>query len=65
MPPGGMGLARQVSAAEEHVAEKVAVRCCRRGEFAEAPALAELFQRSCPLGEHRLADCDGVLIDIH
>ncbi|MGH9594032.1 MAG: VOC family protein, partial [Bryobacteraceae bacterium] len=32
---------------------------------AEGGALAELFRRSCPLGEHRLADCDGVLIDMH
>ena len=35
------------------------------GTGAEGAALAELFQRSCPFGEHRLADCDGVLIDIH
>jgi hypothetical protein len=26
--------------------------------------LLELFRRSCPLGQHHLADCDGVLIDI-
>jgi predicted enzyme related to lactoylglutathione lyase len=35
------------------------------GTGAEGAALAELFKRSCPFGEHRLADCDGVLIDIH
>jgi len=23
-----------------------------------------LFRRSCPLGQHHLADCDGVLIDV-
>jgi predicted enzyme related to lactoylglutathione lyase len=35
------------------------------GPGAEGAVLAELFKRSCPLGEHRLADSDGVLIDIH
>ena len=35
------------------------------GTGAEGDALAKLFQRCCPLGEHRLADCDGILIDIH
>lgn len=35
------------------------------GSGPEGEALAKLFERSCPLGEHRLADCDGVLIDIH
>jgi len=34
------------------------------GTGAEGAALEQLFHRSCPLGEHRLADCDGVLIDI-
>jgi predicted enzyme related to lactoylglutathione lyase len=31
----------------------------------EGEALERLFQRSCPLGAHRIADPDGVLIDIH
>jgi hypothetical protein len=31
---------------------------------AEGIALEQLFARSCPLGQHRLADSDGVLIDI-
>jgi catechol 2,3-dioxygenase-like lactoylglutathione lyase family enzyme len=31
---------------------------------AEGAALEQLFQRSCPLGHYRMADCDGVLIDI-
>jgi catechol 2,3-dioxygenase-like lactoylglutathione lyase family enzyme len=31
---------------------------------AEGIALEKLFARSCPLGEYRFADCDGVLIDI-
>jgi len=31
----------------------------------EGTALANLFECSCPLGTHRLADCDGILIDIH
>jgi catechol 2,3-dioxygenase-like lactoylglutathione lyase family enzyme len=31
---------------------------------AEGKALENLFQRSCPLGQHWMADCDGVLIDI-
>ena len=35
------------------------------GTGAEGGALAKLFERSCPLGQHRLADCDGILIDIH
>ena len=34
------------------------------GTGAEGAALTNLFERSCPLGEHRLADSDGVLIDI-
>jgi hypothetical protein len=35
------------------------------GTGAEGAALAKLFERSCPIGSHRLADCDGVMIDIH
>ena len=31
---------------------------------AEGAALEKLFARSCPLGQHRLADCDGILIDV-
>jgi catechol 2,3-dioxygenase-like lactoylglutathione lyase family enzyme len=31
---------------------------------AEGKALHELFRRSCPLGQHQMADCDGVLIDV-
>ena len=31
---------------------------------AEGAALAKLFERSCPLGQHRLADPDGTLIDV-
>ena len=31
---------------------------------ARLDALAKLFERSCPLGQHRFADPDGVLIDI-
>jgi catechol 2,3-dioxygenase-like lactoylglutathione lyase family enzyme len=31
---------------------------------AEGEALAELFRRSCPLGQHQMADCDGTLIDL-
>ncbi len=31
---------------------------------AEGEALQALFKRSCPLGQHQLADCDGILIDI-
>jgi catechol 2,3-dioxygenase-like lactoylglutathione lyase family enzyme len=34
------------------------------GSGAEGNALLELFRRSCPLGEHQMADCDGVLIDV-
>jgi catechol 2,3-dioxygenase-like lactoylglutathione lyase family enzyme len=35
------------------------------GTGAEGAALAKLFECSCPIGQHRLADCDGVMIDIH
>ena len=35
------------------------------GTGAEGAALEQLFKRCCPLGEHHLADCDGILIDIH
>jgi hypothetical protein len=31
---------------------------------AEGNALERLFRRSCPLGQHQMADCDGILIDI-
>jgi catechol 2,3-dioxygenase-like lactoylglutathione lyase family enzyme len=31
---------------------------------AEGKALESLFRRSCPLGQHQMADCDGVLIDV-
>lgn len=34
------------------------------GAGAEGKALLELFRRSCPLGQHQMADCDGVLIDV-
>ena len=34
------------------------------GTGAEGKALLELFRRSCPLGQHQIADCDGVLIDV-
>ena len=34
------------------------------GTGAEGKTLLELFRRSCPLGQHHMADCDGVLIDI-
>ena len=32
---------------------------------AEGKALAELFARSCSLGQHQMTDCDGILLDIH
>jgi catechol 2,3-dioxygenase-like lactoylglutathione lyase family enzyme len=31
---------------------------------AEGGALERLFGRSCPLGQHQMADCDGTLIDV-
>ena len=34
------------------------------GTGAEGKALLKLFRRSCPLGQHQMADCDGVLIDV-
>ena len=34
------------------------------GTGAEGEKLLELFRRSCRLGQHHLADCDGVLIDV-
>ena len=34
------------------------------GTGPEGIALEKLFHRSCPLGEYRMADCDGVLLDI-
>jgi catechol 2,3-dioxygenase-like lactoylglutathione lyase family enzyme len=30
----------------------------------EGAALERLFRRSCPLGQHQMADCDGTLIDV-
>jgi hypothetical protein len=30
----------------------------------EGKALERLFRRSCPLGQHQMADCDGTLIDV-
>jgi catechol 2,3-dioxygenase-like lactoylglutathione lyase family enzyme len=30
----------------------------------EGGALERLFRRSCPLGQHQMADCDGTLIDV-
>ena len=30
----------------------------------EGEALLALFKRSCPLGQHQLADCDGSLLDV-
>lgn len=35
------------------------------GTGPEGKALANMFARSCPIGAHQLADCDGVLLDIH
>ena len=34
------------------------------GTGAEGKALLELFKRSCPLGQHQMTDCDGILIDV-
>ncbi len=34
------------------------------GTGAEGKKLLELFRRACPLGQHQLADCDGVLLDV-
>ena len=31
------------------------------GTGAEGKKLADLFRRSCPLGQHQMADCDGIL----
>jgi hypothetical protein len=30
----------------------------------EGKAQLEMFRRSCPLGQHQMADRDGVLIDV-
>jgi predicted enzyme related to lactoylglutathione lyase len=30
----------------------------------EGKKLHDLFRRSCPLGQHQMADCDGTLIDV-
>jgi catechol 2,3-dioxygenase-like lactoylglutathione lyase family enzyme len=35
------------------------------GTGTEGAALEQLFARCCPYGQHRLADTDGILIDIH
>ena len=34
------------------------------GTGAEGEAHLKLFQRSCPLGQHHMADCDGILLDV-
>jgi catechol 2,3-dioxygenase-like lactoylglutathione lyase family enzyme len=34
------------------------------GTGVEGKALLELFRRSCPLGQHQMADPDGILIDV-
>jgi catechol 2,3-dioxygenase-like lactoylglutathione lyase family enzyme len=34
------------------------------GAGKEGKALLELFRRSCPLGQHKMADPDGVLLDV-
>jgi len=34
------------------------------GGGAEGKALANLFHRSCPLGQYQMADCDGTLLDV-
>ena len=34
------------------------------GTGAEGKVLLELFRRSCPLGQHHMADPDGILIDV-
>jgi catechol 2,3-dioxygenase-like lactoylglutathione lyase family enzyme len=34
------------------------------GTGKEGAALAKLFERSCAMGQHRLADPDGILIDV-
>jgi catechol 2,3-dioxygenase-like lactoylglutathione lyase family enzyme len=34
------------------------------GTGGEGKALADLFRRSCTLGQHQMADCDGILIDV-
>jgi catechol 2,3-dioxygenase-like lactoylglutathione lyase family enzyme len=31
---------------------------------AEGTKLESLFRHSCPLGQHQMADCDGILIDV-
>ncbi len=30
----------------------------------EGEALLSMFDRSCPLGEYKMADCDGILLDV-
>ena len=34
------------------------------GTGAEGKALLDLFRRACPLGQHQMTDCDGILIDV-
>jgi hypothetical protein len=34
------------------------------GTGAEGNAHLEKFRRTCPLGQHHMADCDGILIDV-
>jgi len=34
------------------------------GTGKEGAALQKLFERSCPLGPYKMADCDGILIDV-
>jgi catechol 2,3-dioxygenase-like lactoylglutathione lyase family enzyme len=34
------------------------------GTGAEGKAHLEMFRRTCPLGQHHMADCDGILIDV-
>ncbi len=34
------------------------------GTGAEGNAHLEMFRRTCPLGQHHMADCDGILIDV-
>src|SRR5262249_33984992 len=34
------------------------------GTGSEGAALEKLFRCSCPLGQHQMTDCDGILIDV-
>jgi len=49
---------------ERIAADNPLLACAPLGTGAEGKALLELFRRSCPLGQHQMADCDGVLIDV-